>query len=629
MSQSHETVDVLMPTYNSVKYLDSALRCIEKEIPNCRLIVVDHHSNDGTLEVLKRHGANIYFDDTSLGRARQLLFEKSNSRILIMFDSDVVIEEEGWYQRAVQLLNSSSEGGKRIGAVALLPAVNPPFELEKFKRFWWRLLPSLQREFFVTHSTLFLRESVKGIQIPQQLGAAEDVYIWLHIRKGGYISRTMEVRGTHYFTLSEKKGRWMGANLRILQSLVGVEALQFVLRNVLLYPFLALIAATFTWDSHVLYYNIRRWFAYVVGYFFPARYRLINRDRMADEKQSSDHTFERPGTRPTNVAIVIVNWNGKGLLHRCLTSLKFTNYAPFEVLVVDNGSTDGSVEMIREEFPWTHLLANNSNLGYPSALNQGIMWAIQRGADYVFVANNDIEFIHSYWLDRLVILACANPDFGIIGPALLSLDGKVTQSCWLFREPFSWVALATAQPDMVIEADYVQGAAFLIRKEVVQQIGVFDEGYYPTGIFEDTDYCVRAKMAGYRIIYYSGASVLHVGGASFSKLSDLSTTKMVYSNLMRFRLLWFKAKDLIPSLMEMWLMTFFRRVDSTRPLGLRNLALQRLPGVHLYCLARAFAANLRQLPVILHRRLHNSIYLRPPDPRRVAGFESYRRPAID
>jgi glycosyltransferase involved in cell wall biosynthesis len=276
MSQSLEPVDVLMPTYNSVKYLDSALRCVEKEIPNSHLIVVDHHSNDGTLDVLTRHGANVYFDDTSLGHARQLLLEKSSSRILLMLDSDVVIEEEGWYQKATQML-SSSEDGKRIGAVALLPSVNPPVELEKFKRFWWRLLPALEREFFITHSTLFLRESVKGIRIPQQLGAAEDVYIWLHIRKRGYISRTMKVRGTHYFTLSEKKGRWMGANLRILQSLVGREAIQFVVRNVLFYPFLALIAATFTLDPRVLGYNVKRWLGYIVGYLFPGRYWQIDR----------------------------------------------------------------------------------------------------------------------------------------------------------------------------------------------------------------------------------------------------------------------------------------------------------------------------------------------------------------
>jgi len=266
-----------MPTYNSAQYLDLALSSVEKAVPNYKLIVVDHNSNDGTLDILRRHGAEVYFDNKSLGRARQLLFEKSTSRILLMYDSDVTIDGEGWYQAALKLLGSRSEDGKPIGAVALLPHVNPPVELERFKAFWWGLVPSLEREFFVTHSTLFLRESVQGIEIPEQLGAAEDIYIWLHLRRRGYVSRTMRVAGTHYFTFSEKKGRWMGANLRILQSLVGKEALQFVLRNVFFYPLLALIAALFSWDSHVLRYNIRRWFGYLVGYLFPSRYWQIDR----------------------------------------------------------------------------------------------------------------------------------------------------------------------------------------------------------------------------------------------------------------------------------------------------------------------------------------------------------------
>jgi len=272
-----EPVDVLMPTYNSVQHLDSALRSVEKAVPGCRLIVVDRHSKDGTLDVLKKHGANVYLDTGSLGHARQVLFERSSSRIVLMYDSDVVISQDGWYKRAVELLGTRGEDGKRVSAVALLPSINPPVELEKFKRFWWRLLPSLERDFFVTHSTLLLREAVEGIHIPERLGAAEDIYIWLHIRKRGYTSRTMNVAGVHYFTLSEKKGRWMGANLRILQSVVGKEALEFVLRNVLLYPFLALAAATFTWDYSMLGYNLRRWLGYLLGYLFPDSYWQIDR----------------------------------------------------------------------------------------------------------------------------------------------------------------------------------------------------------------------------------------------------------------------------------------------------------------------------------------------------------------
>ncbi len=271
-------LDVLMPTYNSVRHLNEVLRALGKAVPNHRLIVVDHHSNDGTLDVLRKYGARVYFDDTSLGHARQLLLEKATSPVILMLDSDVVIKDRDWYEKAVRLLGARSEEGEIIGAVALIPRINPPIELEKFKRFWWRLIPSLELNFFVTHSTLFLRKTVQGIRIPEQLGAAEDIYIWLHLRKRGYVSRTMTVSGTHYFTLSEKKGRWMGANIRILESFVGIQALSFVVRNVLLYPLLAFVASIFTLDFSVLQYNVRRWFGYLVGYLMPAKYSQINRE---------------------------------------------------------------------------------------------------------------------------------------------------------------------------------------------------------------------------------------------------------------------------------------------------------------------------------------------------------------
>jgi len=86
-------IDVLMPSYNSIKYLGSALNSVRKALPDHRLIVVDRHGNDRTLDILKKHGAQVYFDDRSLGHARQLLFEKSTSRILLMYDSDVVIDQ--------------------------------------------------------------------------------------------------------------------------------------------------------------------------------------------------------------------------------------------------------------------------------------------------------------------------------------------------------------------------------------------------------------------------------------------------------------------------------------------------------------------------------------------------------
>lgn len=277
--QSSEPIDVLIPTYNSAQFLDQALNSVRRCIAVNRIVAVDHHSSDGTLDILLKHGAEIYYENKSLGYARQLLISKAKTRVFMMLDSDVVLEEGAWYNRALRSLGNYVNGGRQIGAVALIPSENPPHALTKYVQFWWRIVPALERDFFVTHSTLVLKDAVEGIRIPESLGAAEDIYIWLYMRSHGHATRTIRVKGIHYFSYSERKGYWMGANLRILQSLVGNEALQIVLRNVFLYPFLAFMAALFTCDFHVLEYNTRRWFGYLVGYMFPAKYHLIDRSQ--------------------------------------------------------------------------------------------------------------------------------------------------------------------------------------------------------------------------------------------------------------------------------------------------------------------------------------------------------------
>jgi len=270
-------IDILVPTYNSANYLDQALTAIRKSVPINRIVAVDHYSNDGTLEILKNHGAEVYSENTSLGYARQLLIEKARTNVLMMLDSDVLILEADWYPKALKLLCTKNDEGKPAGAVVVLPTTRPPLPLQKYTEFWWRLIPALKQNFFLTNSTLFLRESVSGISIPEELGAAEDVCIWLYIRSKGYATKTMQVRGVHFFTYSEKKGYWMGANLRLLRNVVRLKVLPFIARNVVLYPILAAVAALFTRDLEVLTYNMNRWYAYLQGYLHPQRYRQIRR----------------------------------------------------------------------------------------------------------------------------------------------------------------------------------------------------------------------------------------------------------------------------------------------------------------------------------------------------------------
>jgi GT2 family glycosyltransferase len=173
--------------------------------------------------------------------------------------------------------------------------------------------------------------------------------------------------------------------------------------------------------------------------------------------------------------MVIVNWNEKQLLQRCLETLRITDYPELKVVVVDNGSSDSSAEMVRSRFGSIDLIANATNLGHPKAVNQGMLYAVRHQADYVLVMNNDIEFLHPDWLSKLTDLARDNSRFGIIGPKLLSRDGGSTATAWLFRQPFTYIAITSDRADRIVEADYVQGSALLIRREVIRRIGFFDE----------------------------------------------------------------------------------------------------------------------------------------------------------
>jgi len=270
-------IDVLMATYNSGDYLEDAIQGVMKCVPVHRIIAADHFSTDSTVEVLSRHGASVYFENVSLGYARQLLVEKAGTEVLMMLDSDVILEPAEWYQEALGLLGKVGADRRRVGAVVLLPSRLSVSPLQRYTNFWWRVRPSSKRRFFLTHSTLFLKEALQGITIPSQLSAAEDAFVWLHLRKRGFSTTLIEVPGVHQFVKSESKGRWMGANLRILEAIVGVAAFPFVLRNIIFYPFLALTAAIFTRDSELLLYNVRRWLGYLAGFQSYRKYRILRR----------------------------------------------------------------------------------------------------------------------------------------------------------------------------------------------------------------------------------------------------------------------------------------------------------------------------------------------------------------
>lgn len=242
-----------------------------------------------------------------------------------------------------------------------------------------------------------------------------------------------------------------------------------------------------------------------------------------------DGTAERatpagnPGTGPQRLAIVIVSYNTRKLIRRCLESLRaFPPRTPFDVLVVDNASRDGSVDMLGQEFPWVRVLANKRNLGYSAAVNLGLEHTT---ADYVLVLNPDIV-VREHALDALIDFMDANPEAGIAAAKLLNTDGTLQHTCRGFYTPATLLMRRTplgklfpnhgvirrhlmldydhAAPAVV---DWVIGACMMVRRTAADAVGGMDERFFL--YFEDVDWCFRMGRQGWKVWYVPQAEMVH------------------------------------------------------------------------------------------------------------------------
>ncbi len=207
-----------------------------------------------------------------------------------------------------------------------------------------------------------------------------------------------------------------------------------------------------------------------------------------------------------NVFILVLNWNGKDLARTCLNSLAKLNYDRYVVLALDNGSSDGSQEMIRREFPWVKLIENGSNLGYAEGNNRGIKRALDCGADYIFLVNND-SVLHPDVVSHLVHAASENLEYGILGPLAYEFNSWDKpmhsgfhldwNSKWVWPLKWGEPAEILADSSAVSSFDLVEGDAFFVRRDVFEKIGFLDSRFFL--LFEEFDFCIRAKKEGFKV----------------------------------------------------------------------------------------------------------------------------------
>ncbi len=228
-----------------------------------------------------------------------------------------------------------------------------------------------------------------------------------------------------------------------------------------------------------------------------------------------------------DLSIIIVTWNVRELLRKCLAAIPSKFQVSRPGAVVDNASNDGTVEMLRAEFPDVRVIANSVNAGFTCGNNQAL--AIARGR-YLFLLNPDTE-LRPGALQTLCDYAEANPRVGIIGPQLFYGDGTVQSS----RRRFPTLATAflestllqqwfprnrvltqyymlDTRDDTTQPVDWLNGAALFVQRAVYEQIGGLDEGFFMYS--EELDWCYRAKKAGWDIVYLPTAQVTHYEGKS-------------------------------------------------------------------------------------------------------------------
>lgn len=237
-----------------------------------------------------------------------------------------------------------------------------------------------------------------------------------------------------------------------------------------------------------------------------------------------------------DLSVIIVNWNTKEELRACLRSIHEGDGVRVEIIVVDNASEDSSVEMLKNEFPGVRVIENEANYGFARAANIGIRASSGR---YVLLLNPDTE-VQPLAFPALVRFGDENPGIGIVGPKILNPNGTLQYSCRRFptigaaifrntllgrlfpQNPYTRDYLMIRWDHReTMDVDWVSGAAMLIRRRMLEEIGLLDERFYM--YCEDVDLAYRAWKKGWRVTYYPHVHVTHVIGRSSDRCPNRMT----------------------------------------------------------------------------------------------------------
>jgi GT2 family glycosyltransferase len=279
------------------------------------------------------------------------------------------------------------------------------------------------------------------------------------------------------------------------------------------------------------------------------------------------------------VSIIILNLQGRKYVSKSIRSVLSSNYLLIEVVMVDNGSTDGSVEMIKNRFTEVIVIENKQNLGFAKGNNIGINYALKKHADYIFVLNPDTK-IEKDTIKNLLLVMEKNRDVGIVGPKIYTFEKRIW-SCGgiLERKRFSAGLIGfgeedNGQYDGETEVDYISGAAMFVRRSTFEEIGLLPENYFL--YYEDVEFSLRAKRAGLKVYFTPTAIVYHDWSSYIGKTSPMKDYYMARNHLLfveRNASWTIKLREFLR--LPKTIYEYYRRNEKFALLGIRDYFLRR------------------------------------------------------
>jgi GT2 family glycosyltransferase len=218
---------------------------------------------------------------------------------------------------------------------------------------------------------------------------------------------------------------------------------------------------------------------------------------------------------PSRIAVILLNWNAYFHSRNCIHSLSKVSEVPFDIILVDNASTDDSFLKLKEEFPHVQFIQSSHNLGFTGGNNVGLQKLLKLNYEYVLLLNNDV-FVHPNFLIHLINYLDLNPGVGAVQPLIFHHPDHL--SIWNGGGKFNRIIGKTDSTQSsntnhtTSEIDWISGCAFIIRTSVLKQVGLLNEKYF--AYYEDVDLSFRIREAGYKLMLIPNSVIYHIGGGS-------------------------------------------------------------------------------------------------------------------